>query len=485
LGKIALIIGGSMAGLLAARVLSDHYEKVVILERDTLPEEPLPRKGLPQSYQPHLFLARGVAIIENLFPGIYNEMVAAGAVGHDQSLWRFVSLAGVIQIPKADQPLLGATRAFIEWGVRRHVATLQNVCFTTGVEVIKLVSSPDQRRVTGVQVRYRHAQSGPEVIAADLVVDASGRNSQAPLWLHALGYEAPPEESINAEIGYSSRLYRKPDNIPADWPNIIIQPRPPHNPRLGVVMAVEDNRWQVMLGGAAGHYPPTDEAGFLEWARSLPDPSLYQAIRIAEPVTPIRGFRIPTPRLRHFERLSRWPNGFIVTGDAVGAFNPLYAQGMTVAALEAEALARLLQATKPNWEQRFQRLAARIVADPWLIGAGEDLRWEGVQLNGKPANPAMRLIQRYMDLLLPVACAHPIVGAAFMQVVGMLASSTSLMRPAILLRVIWHTLRRGKLPAAPQCALSPATLAELQKQPEWSSLTCYEQQYPAVNMAET
>jgi 2-polyprenyl-6-methoxyphenol hydroxylase-like FAD-dependent oxidoreductase len=233
-------------------------------------------------------------------------------------------------------------------------------------------------------------------------------------------------------------------------------------------MAVEGNRWQVMLGGAAGHYPPTDEEGFLEWARRLPDPSVYELICSTEPVTPIRGFRIPTPRLRHFERLSRWPNGFIVIGDAVCAFNPLYAQGMTVAALEAEALDELLQATASNWEQRFQRQAAKVVADPWTMGTGEDLRWEGVQLNGKPANPVTRLIQGYMDLLLPVACTDSVVSAAFMQVVGMLAPPTALMRPAILLRVLWRTLYGIKLPASAQQALSPTTLAELQGRPRRS-----------------
>jgi 2-polyprenyl-6-methoxyphenol hydroxylase-like FAD-dependent oxidoreductase len=469
-GKKAVVIGGSMAGLLTARVLSDYYAEVIIIERDTFPQEPVPRKGLPQSYQPHLFLARGLDVIENLFPGIYDEMVLAGAQSHELDLWRFVTLAGLLPTFKGRRPLLGATRAFFDWGIRRRMASLPHVRFMTGTEVTGLTNTPDQQRVTGVRLRYRRGQSGPEVMLADLVVDASGRNSEALNWLNTLGYDTPPEENINAEIGYSSRLYHKPGHLPAGWPNIIIQPRPPHHPQVGVLMTVEGNRWQVMLGGAAGHYCPTDEAGFLEWARSLPDPSIYEAIRIAEPATPIRGFRIPNPRLRHFERLSRWPSGFIITGDAVCAFNPLYAQGMTVAALEAEALDKVLRATSGSgWERRFQQAVAKVVADPWLMGAGEDLRWEGVKLNGKPAGIPTRFIQRYMDLALPAGCSDPVVTQAFLAVFAMMAAPASLMRPAILLRVLWHTLRGSKTPTSAQPALPPDALAQLRRQPNWSS----------------
>jgi 2-polyprenyl-6-methoxyphenol hydroxylase-like FAD-dependent oxidoreductase len=225
-----------------------------------------------------------------------------------------------------------------------------------------------------------------------------------------------------------------------------------------------------MLGGAAGHYCPTDEAGFLEWAGSLPDPSIYEAIRIAEPITPIRGFRIPTPRLRHFERLSRWPSGFIVSGDAICAFNPLYAQGMTVAALEAEALDKILQAASgAGWEQRFQQAVAKVVTDPWLMGAGEDLRWEGVKLNGKPADLPTRFIQRYMDLALPAGCSDLVVARAFLAVFAMMASPASLIRPAILRRVLRHMLHGLKAPASAQPALSPDALAQLRRQPRWPS----------------
>jgi 2-polyprenyl-6-methoxyphenol hydroxylase-like FAD-dependent oxidoreductase len=460
----AIVIGGSMAGLLTARVLNDYYDDVLIIERDTLPAAPDPRKGVPQSHQPHVLLLRGLDILESFFPNFADELVAAGARVGDGVAWRFVTPAGAVLPVNIGRPMLGATRPFFEWHVRQRVAALPHVHFLTDTDVIELTKSETGEGIGGVRVRYRHQRSGPEVLAADLVVDASGRSSKAVDWLQSLGYDAPPEDTVNAGVGYTSRLYRKPATFHADWDNALVQPRPPHNPRVGVLLSVEGDRWQVMLGGTTASYPPSDEAGFLAWARSLADPCIYEAIRACEPLTPIRSFRIPMTRLRHFERLARWPNGFLVVGDAVCAFNPLYAQGVTVAASEAAALAGMLRKGRlAGREQRFQRRVAQIVAGAWMLGTAEDLRWSGVLINGRPADPMTRVLYRYMDRVLAAACANAAVSLAFFKVVNMLAGPPSLMRPGIALRVLWHTLRGStQTPAPTQQARSPDALDEVQ-----------------------
>jgi 2-polyprenyl-6-methoxyphenol hydroxylase-like FAD-dependent oxidoreductase len=456
-----------MAGLLAARVLHDHYREIVVLDRDAIPSGPHPRKGVPQSYHPHILLAQGLARIEELFPGICAELLAAGAHRGGPDVWRIVTPAGVVLPSERGHHSIGATRALIEWCVRCRVAALPSVRLVAGSEVVGLTTTADRRRVTGVQVRARHARSETEVIAADLVVDASGRHSKALDWLTAAGYRPPAEERVTAGVGYSSRMYRIPYGTPATWPNLLIQPRPPHNPRLGILMAVEHERWHVLLGGIAAHDPPTEEAAFLAWAQALPDPSLYESIRLAEPVSPVRGFRIPTTHLRHLGRVSRWPGGFIVMRDAVCAFNPIYAQGMTVAALEATALDDVLR-ERPGigWERHFQQRVAGVVADPWRMATHDDLRWPGVQLNGKPAGSRARLAQRYLDVLLPAACSDPLVSRAFLAATSMQQPATALLRPRVLVRVAWHALRGTGVPTAAQQALTLDALAELRTRNE-------------------
>ena len=192
--------------------------------------------------------------------------------------------------------------------------------------------------MTGVTLRNGGA-GAPETLAADLVVDATDRKSRAPEWLESLGYGATPESLIESAIGYASRWYRRPAGFDAEWSGLIVNGRPPGLPFAGLILPVEDDVWTVSVGGFAGHYPEVTEEGFLDVARGLAVPDLYDAIRDAEPLTPVYGYRTPTNRLRHFERLRRWPEGLIVTGDAVCAFNPIYGQGMTVSAIDAEVLA--------------------------------------------------------------------------------------------------------------------------------------------------
>ncbi len=473
IGHHAVVIGGSMAGLLAARVLADFYAHVTVVDRDEFPTAPDHRKGVPQSHHAHALLERGQQIINGLFSGIIDDLRADGAAAQRNVVpVVFVTAAG--KLPPLQQPgeFVAFSRYRLEWHVRQRLAARPNVALLATTNVLELTAAADGTHVTGVRLRSRDGNDDT-MLHADLVVDASGRQSRAPQWLASLGYDAPPEETINSGLGYASRFYRKPANFPAEWQGLIVNGRPPHNPRAGLILPVEHDMWHVSLGGFAGVYPPTNEAGFLAWARLLADPSLFEAIRVAEPLTPIKGYRTPTNRWRHFERLARWPQGFVVTGDAVCAFNPIYGQGMTVSATDAEVLQRSLleQQRRPraNWEYQFQRALATNVAGVWSIASGEDLRWPGVKLSGAQPSRTLALRHQFMDLVLAQAAHDPLVTAAYLNVISMTAPPTALMQPAVLGRVLGgalqRLLRRGTPAPVPALALSPDAITDLQTRP--------------------
>lgn len=472
----ALVIGGSMAGLLAARVLADHYTQVTIVDRDIFPEQPEHRKGVPQSHHAHALLPRGRMIIEQLFPGIIEALKADGA------LYDFtgagiviVSPAGTLPAMQGSGEFLAFSRFLLEWHVRDRLATRPNIRLISNHDVTELLTNADHSRVTGVQVRERGPQGQIESLAADLVVDASGRNSKTPEWLTRLGYAKTPEEVINSGLGYASRFYEKPANFPTEWMNLIVNGRAPHNPRAGLILAIENNRWHVTLGGVAGLHPETDEESFLQFARELADPSIYEALRIAKPVSPIRAYRTPENRLRHFEKLERWPTGFIVTGDAVCAFNPIYGQGMTVSALDALTLQDCLQEQQQishtNFEQHFQRQLAKTVAAPWLIASGEDLRWSGVHMQGAHVPLTLGLQHRYLDLVLQAATTDMQLSMLYQAVIGMLAPPEALAQPRIITHVLWSTIKRnlGRATRQNTTALSTEALAYLRALPRYQA----------------
>ncbi len=471
----ALVVGGSIAGLLAARVLSDHFAQVTIVERDWFPDGPEFRAGVPQSRHIHALLGRGQALMESLFPGLLAELTDAGAA---VLAWPadLLSLgpAGWSRRFHTSVTALTLSRHLLEWTIRRRVAALERVRIVTASEVIGLLASPDRRTVRGARLRRRvraapgvTAVPGDEELAAELVVDASGRDSHASRWLEALGYQAPGETRVNAFVGYATRLYRPPGSFAADWRAILLRGIAPRDPRIGLLIPIEGDRWLVTLGGYARSYPPTDDDGFLAYARSLRSRVLYDAIKDAEPLTPIYGYQRTDNLLRHYDRLARWPERFVVTGDAACAFNPIYAQGMTVAALDAAALDACL---REQWRRAphgdlsglgrlFQQRLRQAVAGPWLMATGADLRFPTTE-GGRP-KPTTRFVQKYIDRVNAVATEDPRVFEGFMEVVNMLAPPTRLLRPDILLRVL-AGLREPPLiePPARQAAGPETTLGD-------------------------
>ncbi|MCI0393689.1 MAG: 2-polyprenyl-6-methoxyphenol hydroxylase-like oxidoreductase [Chloroflexi bacterium] len=454
-GRRAIVIGGSMAGLWTARVLADHFDYVTVLERDQLPEGPEHRPGAPQSRHVHVLLARGLALLEELFPGIGQELAAAGATSFDWGADTKSWMRGRwLQRTPFGIGGVSCSRPLLETAMRRRLAAYPNVHFAAGVEVTGLLAGAHNRRVIGVTLRPRFRVPAnvrvQDRLLADWVVDASGRHSQAPAWLAALGYDAPQETVVNPFLGYATRRYEKAPGSPADWRVMYRFIHPPDDPRAGVIFQEEDGHWTVTLMGAARDYPPADEAGFRAFARSLA-PEFYAAIESARPLTSIAGYRATENRLRHYERLGRWPDNFVVLGDAVCAFNPIYGQGMTVSALSALALGQALSRTGGNRAgiaRRFQKQLARKVIGPvWQMATSEDFRLP--QTAGERPGWPTRALHWYFDQLMQVMPDSPTVTRVFVEVFQLLKPGTALFRPAILARAFGRSLRWSR-PASRQ-----------------------------------
>ena len=438
----AVVIGASMAGLLAARVLSDHFEQVTIIERDRLPEGGEPRKGVPQGQHVHIILAKGMSLLAELFPDLFATLAQDGAVrlnNADVYWYHF----GVRKAPYPSSTKgFYQSRPFLEQHVRGCLTARANVRFIDACEVTKLCANEDNSRITGVSLLPRTGEQRQETLAANLVVDASGRGSRAPQWLVSLGYTRVAETSVKVDVGYATRLYRCPSQLPRDWKMLLIYQSPPNEKRGGVVYPIEGGCWMVTLSGYLRDYPPNDEAGFLEHARSLSRPEIYEAIKDAEPVTPIATHKFPANRWRRYEHLSRFPEGFVILGDAVCSYNPLYGQGMTVAALEAKALGTCLQQQRSDVRnqvsglaRRAQQAVAKVVEVPWLLASSEDLRYP--QTEGKRPL-GTRLLHWYMRHIHEQTATNPLVTLRFYQAMHLLKPPMVLLDP----RIVWAVLSK-------------------------------------------
>jgi len=437
----AVVIGGSIAGLLASRVLAETSERVTLLERDRFPDSAVPRKGLPQAHHLHVLLARGRQALEELFPGIGEELAAAGAetidAGQDIA---WLTRSGWGARFRSEICSFACSRPLVDHLVRRRIGALGTITVRQASEVAGLVFADGSRRVAGVHVSRRDRSSpGREEIAADLVIDASGRTSRTPEWLKAAGFAAPEETVVDAHLGYASRLYRRPAAAAADWKCLYVQAAPPERTRGGVAFAIEGNRWIVTLGGIGGDYPPTDEAGFRQFMGSLASRELADVVEHAEPLSPIAGFRATENRWRHYERLPSRPEGLLVLGDAACAFNPVYGQGMTMAALGALVLRQSLRGVSParppdGLATRFQGALARLNKAPWLLATSEDFR--SPLLDGARPGLSSRLMHRYLDRLVAHTTRDQDLRKLFLGVLHMVRPSTMLFRPDTFAKVM-------------------------------------------------
>jgi 2-polyprenyl-6-methoxyphenol hydroxylase-like FAD-dependent oxidoreductase len=469
----AVVIGAGMGGLATAQALSHHFERVTLVERDDLPSRPAHRSGIPQGRHVHVLQPGGLAALERLLPGFGAELVASGGVRLDvpRDICWLTAAGWMRPFDGGRLTMLSATRELIESVTRRLVLDTPQVIVRSGLEVtgLAVTEPPDGStgagRVRAVEVRPRGAATPEptESIVADLVVDASGRRSHAPDWLAAAGYDRPAESSIDADLAYATRIYRRRPGDAGGRKAVFLQARPPHSRRMGVLFPIEGDRWMLTIAGTNGDVPPTDEDGFLAFARGMRAPTLAEAVEPLEPLSPIVAYRRTENRRRHYESLRRMPDRFVVVGDAACAFNPVYGQGMGVAALTAEALARTIAEHLTRCPDLTglspvaQSAIAEANAGAWTVATGQDLRYP--QTRGGKVGIADRLVQRYLDRVVAVATVDPVVNAAFCDVVALMAGPTSLMRPTLVARVL------GRRHPAPDDERAPAPRPPTFRQP--------------------
>ena len=454
-GGHAVVIGGSIAGLLAARVLAEHFDRVTILDREPPADGPTARKCVPQARHSHLLLPPGCRVISELLPGLFDEMSAAHPhhmdIARDMVWFHFGRWRPRF---RGSMPTVMCTRPLLEYHIQRRVLLEPRVTLRGDCVVDGLVS--EAGRIAGVTFRPERGAGAHERLDADFVVDASGRGSHLPEWLVALGLPAPETATVRIDLGYASRLYDPPPDFDLSWKFLVHYPFPPFSWRGGLIFNVENAGWSVSLNGYFRDYPPADEAGFLEFARSLPQPYIYEYLRRATPRSDISVYRIPSVRRVRYETMRGFPERLVVLGDAVCALNPMFGQGMTVAALGVSELRKALHAQKGLLEglgKRVQRAYARRLNVPWFLTTTMDLRYP--QTQGR-RGPLLPLLHWYIDNLMETVSQNRYVCYQYYLVAAMLRGLGTLLKPTALLPVLWTGLRGALL--GPRPARLPKTV---------------------------
>lgn len=439
----AVVIGAGIAGLAAARVLSDRYASVTLLDRDTLPAEASPRRGVPQGAHPHILLAAGLRALTALFPGLDDELIAVGGTRFDTGLGLCVHRFGR-RWPTAPTglDLVSVSRPRLETAVRDRVAALPGMDIRDQVAVSALVGADGQ--VTGVVL-----DTG-ETLDTGLVVDCTGRGARSDRWLAALGLPAPAQTEIKVGVSYSTRLYaRKPEDLPG-YQAAVILPTAPHQKTSGLAVPIEGDRWLIGVGGWHLAEPPADVAAFERHAKALPDPIVAEVMSRAEPLTDVLVAKFPSSRRRHFEGLTRLPGGYVALGDAICSFNPIYGQGMTCATQEASALGAALDRhgghAGPEMARDYYAAAARIVETPWRFAVGGDFNFP--ETTG-PRPRGIAVSNWFARRIAYASQVDPEINAIFSSVQHLVTPPEVLFRPRFVARVLRQARKRQRQ-AAPR-----------------------------------
>jgi 2-polyprenyl-6-methoxyphenol hydroxylase-like FAD-dependent oxidoreductase len=439
-GEHAVVMGAGMAGLLVARVLSEFYRTVTVVERDVLPDGPVARKGVPQGRHLHSCLSRGSQVMGELFPGLLDELAQAGAVVVDDGdLSGIYARVGRYELKPsgrfADPGALVlhlASRPFLEFHVRRRVRLLDNVGFLDDKVLVEPVAHAGS--VTGVRVVDRDG-AGME-LEADLVVDATGRASRTPALLESIGFPRPAEHRTAVNWAYSSQLMSVTEGR-------IVERMAMVNPGLGkpraLLVAYEHGQWMLAIGRSAdAGAPPVDFAGMLAGAEEVMPPAIAAGLRTAEPLADVAVFRNATGTWRRYERLTEFPAGLLVVGDAWCSLNPIYGQGMTMAALEALALRDCLRAGRADLARRFFRAAAEHVGPVWARNQAND----GSGSSTHNSRSVSRRLKRWtVHAVLQAASTDVTVAEQLLRVNNLVDPPARLQNRALLPRILFAKLR--------------------------------------------
>ena len=438
-----MVVGGGLAGCLAAWALVGRADRILVLERDRYPEHSAFRPGTPQSRHAHLLMEGGRRALQELLPGLDADLLARGAVPVPvPGGMRWLSSGGWMPRFATDLTFLSCTRPVLDQVVLQRVRSEPSVTFIEGTEAVGLIGDADT--VTGVRARIRGAapdgtKAGSagaiEELAADLVVDASGRSSRTPQWLRALGCPKTPEDRVDSGVAYTSRLFHHAPGIDASLSALAIQTQAPDHPRLGLLLPVEGNRWVVSLGGMRGSEPEPGAAGFDAFLGRLRDPALREVLSTASPAGDTYGFRPGASIRRHYERGA--PDGLVVLGDAACTLNPVYGQGISIAAFGALALREGVRARGigPGTGRYVQAGIAAAAKDAWMMSSAADVRFPTT--TGGPSGAVLRLQHRYLDRVIARAGRDQEVCARFSEVMTLVTPPGVLFRP----KVVWPVLR--------------------------------------------
>lgn len=453
----AVVIGASIGGLLAAAALQGHVDEIVLVDRDDLTDSAQARGGVPQGRHSHAVLAAGRTALEDLLPGLTAELLALGA--------RTGDVQQVTEVYVGPRPLakgtsgmqgLAVSRPALERAVRRRVMGAPGVSVLDRTSVLDIALTDG--RATGLQIESHDRVEGRRILAADLVIDASGRTSRMPEWLLRNGFEAPVEEQVRVDVGYATRRFRRRPGTGGGAVAIVV-PASEAVPRGGVLIAQERGEWTVSLAGYHCDRPPTDWPAFTAYARTLVSPAIADALAGLEPIDDGAVYRFPANRRRRYERVDRFPEGLLVTADAICAFDPVFGQGMTVAALEAVDLRRCLARSDAGTRQdegrdlapAFFAAAARIVDNPWSVTS------DSVPAAGVPSAPLpTRLVRAYVRALQRAAADDPAVALALLRVMHMVEGPRSLTHLSCAARVARSAVRHPRRPSRARGHLPPA-----------------------------
>ena len=433
-GDHAVVVGGSMAGLVSARVLADAFESVTVLERDSLHDDREPRRGVPQGRHVHALQTAGREVLETLFPGYQQDLAAAGAEVIDVATdFSFYDEGDFVADGDDRQPMYCGTRPLFEVVTRRHLTARDDVALRDNCQFTGYRTDDQGTPVTGVKLRNEAGDS--EYLTADMVVDTTGRTSGTPDWLEDHGYAAPPLDEVHVDLAYSTIFLNRP---PEDKRAFHVMPSPPRQ-RGVVILPVEDKRWVVTFFGVHGDHPPATIKGLRNYAAELPVEPVENLLDTHEVVSEeVAQYPVPSSRRRKYWALDQFPDGLVVVGDAIASFNPIYGQGMSVAALQALQLHHTLaEAGTSDLAGQFFDRAKPVIEDAWNVAVGSDFRFD--ETDG-PKPTGTDLLNRYLSRLTRRAHDDSALADAYAKVVSLERRPTSLLRPWVAWRVLKPSL---------------------------------------------
>lgn len=441
----AVVLGGGVAGLVSARVLHDHFETVYLVDKDVLGDVSGSRKSVPQGAHIHLLWSGGMNILQDWFPGLGDDLEKAGSTVFDTSAQMRWYHHGVWKLRHRSQlEVYSQTRPLLEGVLLDRVAALPGVTVLSRHQLKDLLFETHEAAVTGVELENLETGASTR-LPTTLVVDATGRSAATLQQLRDRDCQMPEEESIQVDIGYATCVFEQPQDQDIDWRALVVYPKAPMSHRLGVIFPIENKRWIVTLVGLRGHYlREPDLDAYMDFAASLEQPELYEAIRHATPVSPVRLIRYPNQNRRHYSGLRDYPAGLLPIGDAVTSLNPLYGQGMTVAIKQAAALDECLQTRSGDTvgktvQRRYFTAIEPIVDDAWLLGSMSDFLYP--ETSGRRP-PFYGVVKWYLTRLLVLSRDDEVIQQSFMRVIHLQARVRSLLRP----HVLWRVLRGGRSP---------------------------------------